>query len=53
MEKIEKTTTKKTFVSPKLTVHGDVEVITLGFSVGNWTDAVFPVQTPRGDLTFS
>lgn len=53
MDKKEETTTKKTFVSPKLTVHGDVEVITLGFSTGDWTDRVFPIQTPKPQLTFS
>jgi hypothetical protein len=53
MDKIEKTVTKKTFVSPKLTVHGDVEVITLGFANGNFTDKLFPIQTPKPQLTFS
>ena len=53
MDKIEITTTKKTFVSPKLTVHGDVEVITLGFQNGNFTDKMFPIQTPKPQLTFS
>lgn len=53
MDKKEETTTKKTFVSPKLTVHGDVEVITLGFKNGAFTDKVFPIRTPKPQLTFS
>lgn len=52
MDKIE-TTTKKTFVSPKLTVHGDVEVITLGFKNGASLDKAFPIKTPKKNLTFS
>lgn len=44
---------KKPYVSPQLTVHGDVEVITLGTQNGNNLDRAFPNNTPRGDLTFS
>lgn len=53
MEKTEETITKKVFVSPELTVHGDVEVITLGFKTGNALDQSFPVGTPFSQLTFS
>lgn len=53
MDKKEETTTKKTFVSPKLTIHGDVEVITMGQSTGTKLDAPFNSGTPFNDLTFS
>lgn len=46
-------TEKKTYVSPELTVHGDVEVITLGQSTGTALDRDFPVGTLFPDLTFS
>lgn len=46
-------TEKKAYVAPELTVHGNLEVITLGFNTGNHLDATFPVMTPFSDLTFS
>lgn len=48
-----KTTEKKVFVSPELTVHGDVNVITLGQSKGAFLDKAFPGGTPFNQLTFS
>lgn len=45
--------TKKEFVKPELTVHGDVEVITMGFKTGSALDKTFPVGTPFNQLTFS
>ena len=43
----------KTYTSPHLTVHGDIEAITLGNQDGEFTDAAFPANTPRRNLTFS
>ena len=45
--------TKKAYQTPRVTVHGDATQLTQGTSVGNFTDRVFPADTPRGDLTFS
>ncbi len=53
MEQTITTADKKLYVSPTITVLGDIEAITLGFSVGEHLDADFPTGTPRGDLTFS
>ena len=44
---------KKPFISPKLTIHGDVEVITLGFKIGEDLDKAFPINTPKRNLLFS
>lgn len=44
---------KKSYNKPELKVHGNVEVLTQGTSNGNFTDANFPPNTPRGQLTFS
>lgn len=44
---------KKVYTSPKLTVYGDIESITQGFSVGDHLDVSFPVMTSKSDLTFS
>ena len=44
--------TKKTYSAPKLVVHGDVQTLTQGNSVGDYTDATFPVNTPTKDITF-
>lgn len=44
---------KKTYTTPKLTNHGDVEVLTRGSSDGDFTDKDFPVKTPKKDLTFT
>lgn len=49
---IEKTE-KKSYESPKITVLGDIEAITLGFSTGTHLDADFKTGTFSGDLTFS
>jgi len=44
---------KKSYSMPELTVHGDVEKLTQGGQIGNFTDAAFPAHTPKGKLTFS
>jgi hypothetical protein len=44
---------KKSYLKPELTVHGNVEVLTKGTSLGNFTDRDFPAGTPRGELSFS
>lgn len=44
---------KRPYTSPQITVHGDIEVITLGSAQGNFTDAAFPINTPFRSLTFS
>ncbi|HEX8463948.1 MAG TPA: lasso peptide [Abditibacterium sp.] len=45
---------KKAYEAPKLTVHGDVADLTLAVNqTANLTDAVFPNDTPRSQLTFS
>lgn len=44
---------KKAYTTPELTVHGNVEEITLGSSTGNFLDVNFPVNTPFSHLTFS
>lgn len=49
MENIE----KKTYITPELTIHGDVEVITLATGSKQQLDKTFPVGTPFGALTFS
>jgi len=51
IEKVE--TEKKEYIAPELTVHGDVEVITLGFTTGGHLDASFPTGFPTPGLTFS
>jgi hypothetical protein len=48
-----KTPEKKPYTAPRIVVLGDIESITLGASDGDFTDAAFPVNTPRRDLTFS
>ncbi len=48
-----KTTEKKAYTPPRILVLGDIEAITLGSSDGDLTDAAFPVNTPRRQLTFS
>ena len=42
---------KKAYSGPQLTVHGDVEVITLGNLCGNVLDAAFPAGTNFANLT--
>jgi hypothetical protein len=44
---------KKSYNKPELKVHGNVETLTQGTSSGNFTDANFDTDTPRGELTFS
>jgi hypothetical protein len=44
---------KKSYLKPELTVHGNVEVLTKGSAIGNFTDRDFPAGTPRGELSFS
>ena len=44
---------KKPYITPKLTVHGDIGVITKGNSAGSYLDANFTVGTHFDDLTFS
>lgn len=46
-------TEKKPYQAPSLVVLGDIEAITLGSSDGDFTDAAFPVDTPKRDITFS
>lgn len=46
-------TEKKPYAAPRITVLGDIEAITLGSTVGNFTDAAFPINTPFRDVTFS
>ncbi len=44
---------KKSYEAPVLRKHGQVEKATKGNSTGSATDAVIPVGTPFGDITFS
>ncbi|TKA94277.1 lasso RiPP family leader peptide-containing protein [Cereibacter changlensis] len=50
---MQNTSANVSYEAPKLNVHGSLEDMTQGSSVGNSLDASFPVGTPRGDLTFS
>ena len=45
--------TRKPYKKSKLILHGSVESLTRGFQNGDFTDAAFPTNTPRGDLTFT
>lgn len=45
--------TKAVYEAPSITEVGTFEALTQGTQTGDFTDAVFPVTTPRGDLTFS
>jgi hypothetical protein len=47
------THSKKSYLKPELTVHGNVEVLTKGASSGTRIDATFPTGTAFGALTFS
>jgi hypothetical protein len=47
------THSKKPYLKPELTVHGNVEVLTRGASRGTRIDAAFPSGTAFGALTFS
>lgn len=44
---------KKTYTTPSVVVYGNVEEITQGTADGAFTDAVFPVKTPKDQITFS
>ena len=44
---------KKTYEAPKFEKLGSFEAMTKGGAAGDFTDAVFPSDTPRGELTFS
>lgn len=45
--------TKTVYQTPVLTEIGSFETVTQGTQTGQGTDAVFPTDTPRGELTFS
>lgn len=45
--------TKMTYQAPVMREHGKVEALTKGGADGSATDAFFPSDTPKGDLTFS
>jgi hypothetical protein len=47
------TSNKKTYTQPKLATYGAVETLTQGFGKGNSLDKDFPIETPKGSLTFS
>jgi hypothetical protein len=47
------TSKRKEYTTPRLIVHGDVEVITQGNQNGYALDASFPIHTPKKNLTFS
>ena len=47
----EKEVDKKPYSPPQLTVHGDVEELTLGSLCGNVLDAAFPAGTNFANLT--
>jgi len=50
---MEKFVEKEEYETPAMTVHGSIETITHGASVGTKLDATFPTGTDFGDLTFS
>jgi len=41
------------YQAPTIADLGDLQEITAGQSDGNFTDANFPMNTPKKDLTFS
>lgn len=45
--------TKMPYQTPVMREHGKVEALTKGSAAGDFTDALFPADTPKGDLTFS
>lgn len=53
MEQTKTPPAKKPYEAPRITVLGDIQAITLGTNTGNFTDAAFPVNTLRSDLSFS
>jgi hypothetical protein len=44
---------QETYEAPKVTDYGDLADLTGGSHDGDFTDADFPVHTPKKDLTFS
>ena len=44
---------KKSYQAPKLIVHGTVAEMTQAKGDGNFTDKLFPDNTPKSELTFS
>ncbi len=42
-----------TYEPPRITDYGDLTEITAGTQDGNFLDRSFPVNTPKGKLTFS
>ncbi len=53
MEQSDNNTERKPYTAPRTIVLGDIEAITLGTQIGDFTDAAFPTQTPRRLLSFS
>ncbi|QKC80449.1 lasso peptide [Mesorhizobium sp. NZP2077] len=50
---MENKTEKQEYEAPSLTVHGSIETITQGTGGDTALDGVFPIHTPKGQLTFS
>ena len=46
-------TDKRTYESPRLVVEGALKDLTLGEATGNFTDKLFPQNTPFNQLTFT
>ncbi len=44
---------KLPYETPALTLYGSFEAMTQGSTNGNFTDAAFPIHTPKSELTFS
>jgi hypothetical protein len=47
------THSKKSYLKPELTIHGNVEVLTKATGGSARIDAAFPAGTPASQLTFS
>jgi hypothetical protein len=43
----------KEYEAPRIEDHGDLAELTAGSHDGEFTDAAFPINTPKKDLTFS
>jgi hypothetical protein len=41
------------YEAPEVEDHGDLAELTAGYKEGEYTDAAFPVHTPKDKLTFS
>jgi hypothetical protein len=41
------------YFTPEIVDYGDLAALTAGLADGDFTDAAFPVATPKRDLTFS